>query len=70
VVEKSIAEDLPPGWVKELKITKNSKGIRKDPVWKNFHPKGYLFIYYKKDRFLFDVTFFPFQIKWLLSFPI
>ncbi|KAK7369656.1 hypothetical protein VNO80_11698 [Phaseolus coccineus] len=33
VIEKSIAEDLPPGWVKELKITKNSKGIRKDPFY-------------------------------------
>jgi len=32
VVEKSTVEDLPPGWVKELKIRKNSKGIRKDPV--------------------------------------
>ncbi|TKY60597.1 Methyl-CpG-binding domain-containing protein 13 [Spatholobus suberectus] len=33
VVEKSAVEDLPPGWVKELKITKNSKGIRKDPFY-------------------------------------
>ncbi|CAJ1937481.1 unnamed protein product [Sphenostylis stenocarpa] len=33
VVEKSIVEDLPPGWVKELKITKNSKGTRKDPFY-------------------------------------
>jgi len=35
MIEKSIPEDLPPGWVKELKTTKNGKGIRKDPVWKN-----------------------------------
>nr|KYP65596.1 hypothetical protein KK1_011845 [Cajanus cajan] len=33
VVEKSIAEDLPPGWVKELKIRKNGNGIRKDPFY-------------------------------------
>ncbi|KAL2342781.1 hypothetical protein Fmac_004066 [Flemingia macrophylla] len=33
VVEKSIVEDLPPGWVKELKIRKNGNGIRKDPFY-------------------------------------
>ncbi|KAK7399237.1 hypothetical protein VNO78_10416 [Psophocarpus tetragonolobus] len=29
----STVEDLPPGWVRELKIRKNSKGIRKDPFY-------------------------------------
>ncbi|XP_052731083.1 uncharacterized protein LOC108347408 isoform X2 [Vigna angularis] len=33
VVEKSIPEDLPHGWLKELKISKNGKGIRKDPFY-------------------------------------
>ncbi|XP_027921646.1 methyl-CpG-binding domain-containing protein 13-like isoform X2 [Vigna unguiculata] len=33
MIEKSIPEDLPPGWVKELKTTKNGKGIRKDPFY-------------------------------------
>ncbi|KAK7318278.1 hypothetical protein RJT34_02977 [Clitoria ternatea] len=32
VIEKSAVEDLPPGWVKEVKIRKNKKGIEKDPV--------------------------------------
>ncbi|MED6195554.1 hypothetical protein PIB30_038885 [Stylosanthes scabra] len=35
VIENSIAEDLPPGWTKEVKIRKNHKGIRKDPVYKD-----------------------------------
>ncbi|KAL2614469.1 hypothetical protein AAZV13_08G010700 [Glycine max] len=42
VVEKSTVEDLPPGWVKELKIRKNSKGIRKDPFYID-PASGYVF---------------------------
>ncbi|RYR19285.1 hypothetical protein Ahy_B03g064032 isoform B [Arachis hypogaea] len=34
-IEKSIAEDLPPGWIKEVTIRKNHNGIRKDPVYKD-----------------------------------
>ncbi|XP_027340643.1 methyl-CpG-binding domain-containing protein 13-like isoform X3 [Abrus precatorius] len=42
VVEKSTLEDLPPGWVKEVKIRKNSNGIRKDPFYKD-PVNGYVF---------------------------
>ncbi|XP_061373743.1 uncharacterized protein LOC133316060 [Gastrolobium bilobum] len=35
VVEKSTEEDLPPGWIKEVKIRKNRNGIRKDPLFKD-----------------------------------
>ncbi|XP_012086960.1 uncharacterized protein LOC105645849 isoform X3 [Jatropha curcas] len=40
--EKSTVDDLPPGWIKEIKITANANGIRKDPYY--IDPiKGYVF---------------------------
>ncbi|KAK7358649.1 hypothetical protein VNO77_00587 [Canavalia gladiata] len=42
VAEKSTVEDLPPGWVKEVKITRKSNGIRKDPFYKD-PVSGYVF---------------------------
>ncbi|RDX88441.1 Methyl-CpG-binding domain-containing protein 13, partial [Mucuna pruriens] len=47
VVMKSTVEDLPPGWIKELKIRKNSNGIRKDPFY--IDPVGGYVFRSKKD---------------------
>ncbi|GKU95301.1 hypothetical protein SLEP1_g8676 [Rubroshorea leprosula] len=33
VIEKYPADDLPPGWIKELKIRRDTREKRKDPVW-------------------------------------
>jgi hypothetical protein len=42
VVEKHKVEDLPPGWIKEIKIKKNANGTRKDPYYTD--PRsGYVF---------------------------
>ncbi|KAK4558155.1 hypothetical protein RGQ29_007782 [Quercus rubra] len=41
-VEKHKVEDLPRGWIKEIKIKKNAHGIRRDPYYTD--PKsGYVF---------------------------
>ncbi|XP_062074254.1 methyl-CpG-binding domain-containing protein 13-like [Humulus lupulus] len=42
VVEKCEAEDLPPGWTKELRPRKNSKVIKHDPYYTD-PVKGYVF---------------------------
>lgn len=42
VVQKCKEEDLPSGWIKEIKIRKNSNGIRKDPFYKD-PVSGYIF---------------------------
>ncbi|XP_012488717.1 uncharacterized protein LOC105801910 isoform X2 [Gossypium raimondii] len=31
VIEKSTVDDLPAGWIKEIKIQRNANGVRKDP---------------------------------------
>ncbi|XP_059452419.1 methyl-CpG-binding domain-containing protein 13 isoform X2 [Corylus avellana] len=42
VVEKAIAEGLPPGWIKEIRVTKKGHKIRRDPFYTD-PVSGYIF---------------------------
>ncbi|XP_057420249.1 methyl-CpG-binding domain-containing protein 13-like isoform X3 [Lotus japonicus] len=42
VVDKSTVEDLPPGWIKEVKIRKSRNNTKKDPYYKD-PVSGYVF---------------------------
>lgn len=54
VIEHYKDEDLPPGWIKEIKIKEKADGIRKDPFY--IDPKsGYIFRS-KKDVFRYLET--------------
>nr|KJB39638.1 hypothetical protein B456_007G022700 [Gossypium raimondii] len=42
VIEKSTVDDLPAGWIKEIKIQRNANGVRKDPYYTD-PVSGYVF---------------------------
>ncbi|PPR93027.1 hypothetical protein GOBAR_AA27650 [Gossypium barbadense] len=42
VIEKSTVDDLPAGWIKEIKIRRNANGVRKDPYYTD-PVSGYVF---------------------------
>ncbi|GAV68931.1 MBD domain-containing protein [Cephalotus follicularis] len=54
VVEKSTEDDLPPGWIKELRIKKIANRIRRDPYYTD-PSSGYVFRS-KKDVLLYLET--------------
>ncbi|GLT78249.1 hypothetical protein SLA2020_497890 [Shorea laevis] len=54
VTEKYVADELPPGWIKELKVRKSACGKKKDPYYTD-PASGYVFRS-KKDVFLYLET--------------
>ncbi|XWS48432.1 hypothetical protein CRYUN_Cryun13aG0076200 [Craigia yunnanensis] len=54
IVEKAVAEGLPPGWTKEVRITKRANRVRKDPLYTD-PMSGYVFRS-MKDALYYDET--------------